>query len=127
MLGIGVDLCAIDRMERAIEKEHFLSRIFTPQERAYMDARGRLRASSAAAMFAAKEAVAKALYTGFGNGVMPGMIEVTHDADGAPGVNLYDGALRRLEEMGGGRVLLSLSHEGNMAIAFVTIEAKDKA
>ena len=64
-LGIGVDLCAVSRMERAIAKEHFLNRVFTEGERAYLQSRGRSVGQSAAAMFAAKEAVAKALGTGF--------------------------------------------------------------
>ncbi|MBR5560182.1 MAG: holo-ACP synthase [Clostridia bacterium] len=122
MGGIGVDLCAIDRMERAIEKEHYTARVFTPQERAYMDARGVGRTQSAAAMFAAKEAVAKALGTGFAQGVMPAQIEVTHDAAGAPGILLHGCAGERLKAAGGGRVLISLSHEGNMAIAFAVIQ-----
>ena len=122
MIGIGVDLCAIDRMAKAIEKEHYVSRIFTAQERAYMDARGVGRAQSAAAMFAAKEAVAKALGTGFIQGIMPWTIEVTHEESGAPGVRLHGAASERLEALGGARVHLSLSHEGDSAMAFVVIE-----
>ena len=122
MVGIGVDLCAIDRIAKAIEKEHYVSRIFTAQERAYMDARGVGRAQSAAAMFAAKEAVAKALGTGFADGIMPEQIEVTHDAAGAPGILLHGRALERMQQAGGTRVMLSLSHEENTAIAFAIIE-----
>ena len=122
MVGIGVDLCAIDRIAKAIEKEHYVLRIFTAQERAYMDARGVGRAQSAAAMFAAKEAVAKALGTGFADGIMPEQIEVTHDAAGAPGILLHGRALARMQQAGGTRVMLSLSHEENTAIAFAIIE-----
>lgn len=121
MIGVGVDLCAIDRMEKAIAKEHYVLRIFTAQERAYMDARGACRAQSAAAMFAAKEAVAKALGTGFADGIMPDQIEVTHDAAGAPGVLLHGRALERMKKVGGAQVMLSLSHEENTAIAFAVI------
>lgn len=123
LAGIGVDLCAVSRMERALERPGFLTRVFTPQERAYLDEKGRGRAQSAAAMFAAKEAVAKALGTGMSGGVCFDRIEVTHDALGAPGVRLYGAAQERLVALGGGRVLLSLSHEGDMAIAFAVIEA----
>ena len=66
--GIGVDLCAVSRMARAIEKAHFFTRVFTENERAYLQGRGRAVGQSAAAMFAAKEAVAKALGTGFAQG-----------------------------------------------------------
>ena len=110
-------------MERALEKPGFASRIFTEQERAYLEDKGRSRAQSAAAMFAAKEAVAKALGTGMSGGVCFDQIEVTHDALGAPGVRLHGAAQERLLALGGGRVLLSLSHEGDMAIAFAVIEA----
>lgn len=123
MVGIGVDLCSVARIERAIGRAHFYERVFTERERAYLAPRGRVRAQSAAAMFAAKEAVSKALGTGMSGGVFFDQIEVTHDAQGAPGVRLSGAALERLYAAGGGRVLLSLSHEGDTAIAFAVIEA----
>ena len=123
IVGVGVDLCAVSRMERALARPGFVSRVFTEQERAYLEEKGRSRAQSAAAMFAAKEAVAKALGTGMSGGVCFDRIEVTHDALGAPGVRLCGAAQERLNALGGGRVLLSLSHEGDMAMAFAVIEA----
>ena len=121
IIGIGVDLCEVSRIEKAMEKPHFTQRMFLEGERAYLEAAGRGRAQSAAAMFAAKEAVAKALHTGFAQGVAPWLIEVTHDEAGAPGVLLHGGARERLEALGGKRVLLSLAHEGNMAIAYAVM------
>ena len=64
-VGIGVDLCRIDRIEKAIQKDHFNRRVYTEQEIAYFSGKGRQAAQSAAAMYAAKEAVSKALGTGF--------------------------------------------------------------
>ena len=125
VIGVGVDLCAVARMERACEREHFVRRVFTEGERAYLDARGKGRARSAAAMFAAKEAVAKALGTGFSRGVMPEQIEVTHEESGAPGIALHGAARERLLELGGARVMLSLSHEGELAAAFAVAIAED--
>ena len=122
IIGIGTDLCAVSRMEKAIQKEHFYTRVFFEGERAYLDAKGKARAQSAAAMFAAKEAVAKALGTGFAKGVMPWAIEVTHGESGAPGVRLHGDALAHFRAIGGERVLLSLTHEGDMAMAFAVIE-----
>ena len=110
-LGIGVDLCAVSRIERAIQKAHFLNRVFTEAERAYL-----------AGIFAAKEALVKALGTGFAQGIMPEQIEVTHADSGQPGARLTGAAQARLEQMGGGRILLSLSHEGDTAIAFALIQ-----
>ncbi len=121
VLGVGVDLCAVPRMERAMARERFAQRVFTEGERAYLAAQGRGAARSAAAMFAAKEAVAKALGTGFSGGVMPEQIEVVHDALGAPGAALHGAALERLQRMGGARVLLSLTHEGEQAAAFAVV------
>ena len=118
IIGIGTDLCSVARMERAMEKDHFYTRVFLPGERDYLERAGKGKAQSAAAMFAAKEAVAKALGTGFAHGVAAWLIEITHDAYGAPGVILHDTAAQRLAALGGARVLLSLSHEGDMAQAF---------
>ena len=121
ILGVGVDLCGVARMEKAIEKAHFYERVFTPEERAYLDKKGRGRAQSAAAMFAAKEAIAKALGTGFSGGVMPWSISIVHDEKGVPGAVLLGAAKARMEQMGGAGVMLSLSHEGGSAIAFAVI------
>ena len=121
VIGIGVDLCAVSRMEKSIQREHFVQRVFLPGERAYLDQKDKSRAQSAAAMFAAKEAVAKALGTGFAQGVSAWTIEVTHDELGALGIVLHGGAKERLCALGGTRVLLSLTHEGDMAAAFAVI------
>ena len=121
LLGVGVDLCGVARIERAIEKAHFYERVFTVEERAYLDKKGRGRAQSAAAMFAAKEAVAKALGTGFSGGVMPWNISVVHNEKGAPAAELTGAAKERLEQIGGAGVRISLSHEGDSAIAFAVI------
>ena len=121
VIGIGVDMCAISRMEKSIQREHFVNRVFFEGERAYLNTKERGRAQSAAAMFAAKEAVAKALGTGFALGVTPWTIEVVRDGLGAPGVVLHGAARERLGSLGGTRVLLSLSHEGDMATAFAVI------
>ena len=121
-LGVGVDLCAVSRMERAIAKEHFLNRVFTENERAYLQSRSKGVGQSAAAMFAAKEAVAKALGTGFAQGIMPEQIEVTHAENGRPGAALTGAARKRFEQVGGREILLSLSHEGDTAIAFAVIQ-----
>lgn len=122
IIGIGTDMCAVSRMEKAIQREHFYERVFFEQERAYLEKKEIARGQSAAAMFAAKEAVAKALGTGFIRGIMPWTIEVTHGESGAPGVMLHGAARERLEAIGGGAVHLSLTHEGDTAMAFVIIE-----
>lgn len=120
--GIGTDLCTISRIEKAIQRTHFYERVFFETERAYLEKKENARAQSAAAMFAAKEAAAKALGTGFIRNIQPWTIEVTHAENGAPGIRLHGEALERFEEMGGRKVHLSLSHEGDTAMAFAVIE-----
>ena len=122
IIGIGTDMCAIGRIEKAIAKQHFCERVYTEQERAYLETKGKQKAASAAAMFAAKEAAAKALGTGFAKGVSIADIEVTHDEYGAPGLRLTGGAKARMEALGGRQAFLSLSHEGDMALAFALIQ-----
>ena len=122
IVGIGTDMCAVSRMEKAIERQHFYERVFFAQERVYLEKKENARAQSAAAMFAAKEAVSKALGTGFIRGIMPWTIEVTHDEAGKPAIVLHDAAKARLEEIGGEAVHLSLTHEGDTAMAFAIIE-----
>lgn len=122
IIGIGTDLCAVSRMEKAIASQHFYERVFFENERAYLEKKENARAQSAAAMFAAKEAAAKALGTGFIQGIMPWTIEVTHTENGVPGLVLHGAAKERLEALGGRKIHLSLTHEGDMAMAFAVIE-----
>ena len=122
IIGIGTDMCAVSRMETAIQRTHFYERVFSEQERAYLEKKENARAQSAAAMFAAKEAVAKSLGTGFIRGIMPWTIEVTHEENGKPGIVLHGAAKERLNELGGKNVHLSLTHERDTAMAFAVIE-----
>ena len=101
MKGIGIDLCSIARLEKAIgERESFRKRYFTEEERAYILSKGKMGAQSAAAMFAAKEAFLKALGAGIGRGITLQDVGVTHDAFGAPAYALVDAALEKLKEKG---------------------------
>ncbi len=122
MKGIGTDLCDISRIQKAMEKARFVERVFTPAERAFLESRGKGRAQSAAAMFAAKEAVVKALGTGFSGGIMPEMVEILHDDLGAPRVRLLDRAEQRMKAMGAEEIALSLSHERGLAMAVAVID-----
>ena len=112
--GVGVDLCAVSRMEEQLEKEHFLSRCFTQGEIEYIRSRGRAGAASMAGIFAAKEAVCKALGTGIAFPLTD--IEVQHTPSGQPVIHLSGRAADLAEN---GSMQLSISHEGDMAAAFV--------
>ena len=121
-LAVGVDLCGVARMEKAIANSRFLARVFTEEERLRIGERkGRAAAERAAAYFAAKEAAAKALGTGFSGGVMPEQIGVVYETGGRPACRLSGAAEEKMRALGGRAVLLSLSHEGELAAAFAVL------
>lgn len=129
IIGIGADLCNIERIGAALARhgERFERRIFTEEERATATARPNMIAAAYAKRFAAKEACAKALGTGFSKGVSASDIAVRHNAAGAPNLLLSGGAKARLAELTprGHRAVihLSLSDDDPWAQAFVVIEA----
>ena len=123
--GIGLDLCAIGRICRAIERPRFLQRVYTPAEAGRIQAASEARRGEiAAGLFAAKEAVAKALGTGF-SGFGPWDIEIAPDAAGRPLCRLSGGALQRAETLCGKapRVWVSITHENGMAAAMAILES----
>lgn len=121
--GIGCDLCAIGRMERAVAREHFCERVFTVRELAYCRSRGAQQYASLAARFAAKEALLKALGTGLRQGRLQ-EIEVVQDGLGQPGLRLAGTIGRLAAERGVRRIALSLTHEKEYAAAFVVLEVE---
>lgn len=123
MKGIGIDLCEIARIERAIEtNERFLTKYYTEAERGWIARKGKAGAQSAAAMFAAKEAFLKAAGIGIGGGVRMDEVEVLHDDLGAPRYALHGGAKEKMDSMGTSIALLTLSHEAGVAAAVCVLE-----
>ena len=126
ILGLGVDLCNILRMRNAVRSEHFVRRVFRSEEIAYADGKGNelARAASFAAAFAAREAFSKAsgismyniafsqsfcLERGAGRAKKPSiLVSRDLDADFAEGRK---------------RAWVSLSHDGDYAVAVVVVEA----
>ena len=98
VIGLGNDLCNIDRIAASIDRfgQRFLDRIFTPTEQARSHRRHLTRAASYAKRFAAKEACAKALGTGFRQGVFFRDMGVVNLPSGAPTLVLTGGAAERL-------------------------------
>lgn len=116
ILGLGVDICEIERMERALARHPTMrERVFTPEEIAYCDARAR-PAESYAGRFAAREAVIKAL-GGYRRRRWQD-IAVTRSASGAPRVLLQGNAKRRADALGVTDVLVTFTHERTHAVAF---------
>jgi holo-[acyl-carrier protein] synthase len=116
IVGLGVDICEIARMERALTRHPSMrARVFTPEEIAYCDGKAR-PAESYAGRFAAREAVIKAL-GGYRSRRWPD-IGVTRNAAGAPAIALAGNAKRRADALGVDRVLITFTHERTNAVAF---------
>ncbi len=116
IVGLGVDICEIARMERALARHPTMrGRVFTPQEIAYCDGKAR-PAESYAGRFAAREAVIKAL--GGYRGKRWHDISVTRHASGAPAIALTGNAKRRAAKLGITRILITFTHEKTNAVAF---------
>ncbi|MFT8563648.1 MAG: holo-ACP synthase [Acetobacter orientalis] len=131
LIAVGVDLCDMRRIERAIEcfGERFLERVFTPIERARAERRtGAARIGAYAKRWAAKEAGAKALGTGFAQGVAHSLIGVENLPTGQPTLVLQGGALLRLHTLVPTgyepHILLSMTDEPPYAFAEVIISAR---
>ncbi len=123
ILGIGIDMVDIGRIESWLQDQALMNRFFSAEEVEYINNRGKGAAPSLAARFAAKEAFGKALGSGL-SGIVLKDIMVKRNADGKPDLAVEGTALKALQRAGGERVHLSLSHEGNLAVAQVLIEGE---
>lgn len=130
IIGLGSDLCSIERIETALSRhgDRFEQRCFTEIERTKATRRPFTRAGTYAKRFAAKEAFSKAVGTGFHRGVYMKDIGVVNAPSGAPTLSLTGGAAKRLAEMvpdGHEAVIhLTLTDDHPWAQAFVVIEAR---
>jgi holo-[acyl-carrier protein] synthase len=121
IVGIGIDEVEIERVKKACGSEHFRRRVFTEEEcRQAGD-----RISVLAGSFAVKEAVAKALGTGFRN-FGPWDIEVLRDPLGKPYTVLRGGAKARAEEIGAARIHVSVTDTAEIAAAIAVAERLTK-
>jgi len=124
VVGIGVDRIAIVRIQATLDRfgRRFIQRVFTEAEYAQAAAKGNT-ARRLAMLFAAKEAVSKALGTGFHQGVAPSHVETIHQLSGKPEVSLYGGAARVAADLGIRTVHVSLSDDDGIALAFAIAES----
>jgi holo-[acyl-carrier protein] synthase len=117
-LGLGIDIVEIDRVRSLYERhpDRFLDRVYTPAERERAQA---LRDPTPflAGRFAAKEAILKVLGTGLTCGISWQHIHVVREPSGAPRVHLSDKAFLRAKGLGLGRILVSISHGREHAVA----------
>lgn len=120
IVGIGTDMIEIARVEKACRKQAFLSRIYTAKE----CRQAGKSISRLAGNFAVKEAVAKALGTGF-LGFGPGDIEVLRDELGKPFVTVYRGAMEKAREKNITRFHVSITNTKEYAVAFAVAEGPE--
>ena len=118
IIGHGIDVVYLEEIRRLVDDpaDHFLMRCFTENERAAAGD-GLNRLNRLAGRFAAKEAVLKALGTGFGGKIGFADVEILTLPSGAPDVLLLGGAAEAATALGVVRWLLSTSHAGGSAIA----------
>jgi len=127
IVGIGVDVIEVERVERALTRpataNRFRQRVFTESEIIYCESRGRPRYQSYAARFAAKEAVMKAVGTGWNRNVGWSEIEVVRQRGHAPAIMLHGKAAQFARSCNVARFHLSISHTATLAIAYVIAES----
>ena len=119
--GVGLDLCEISRMEKLWQDGRFFARFFSMEEQEYIRGKGSAAAQSMAGIFAAKEALTKALSCGLSGGDMAD-IAVLHDDTGAPYYDLRGNWTRLAAEKNITALHLSISHECGMAAAMCVAE-----
>ena len=130
IVGIGSDLCNIDRIQNSIDRfgDRFLNRVFTETERAKAARRPFTMAGTLAKRFAAKEAYSKAVGTGFKRGVFMKDIGVVNAPSGAPTLELTGGARAALDALAPpGHAIdihLTLTDDYPWAQAFVILTAR---
>lgn len=123
IVGIGLDLAEIDRIEQAIGRhgDAFKRRVYTDAERKYCESH-RNSFERYAGRFAAKEAGMKALGTGWRGGITWRDFEVVRERGGKPTLRLSGVARTLAEKLGVKNIVMTITHSGNLAMAQVIFE-----
>jgi holo-[acyl-carrier protein] synthase len=127
ILGIGTDITECLRIAQMIERhgELFITRVYTPQEIQYCQSR-KQATQHFAGRWAAKEAVLKAVGTGWRRGISWRDVEIRNQLGGKPVVALFGGLRDVAEELGIGQILISISHCRSHATAYaLAVERTD--
>lgn len=119
VVGIGTDIVGVLRIAQMIERhgELFIARVYTPAEIEYCSSR-KSATQHYAGRWAAKEAVLKALGTGWIRGITWKDVEIRNQPDGKPTIALGGGAREICEKLGIGEIMVSISHCRSHATAF---------
>lgn len=120
LTGSGIDIVEVERVKKYMENDRFMARVYTQRELEYIKSR-KLNPQTAAGIFAAKEAVAKSLGTGFVS-FGPADVEIVPDEAGCPQATLKNGALNVAEKEGITAISVSISHIKDLAIAMAVAE-----
>jgi holo-[acyl-carrier protein] synthase len=122
ILGIGLDLVELERLAAVLSRHgrRFVERICRPGEIA--PRAGDALVQHVGGLFAAKEAVLKALGTGWGSGAWFRDVEVVREPGEGPTIRLHDGAFRRARDLGVARIHVSITHERKHAAAVAVLE-----
>jgi holo-[acyl-carrier protein] synthase len=122
IIGTGNDIVSVMDVQQSInDSQRFLERVFCSSEQDYSESKPN-KYQHYAGCFAAKEAVMKALRTGWNEGVQWTQIEVKHENSGKPWIELHDEAKKRAESLQVKTIHLSLSHIEQYATAVVVLE-----
>lgn len=121
--GIGIDLVEIDRIAAALERhgDRFVRR-FCREGEVRAIANPTALAQHVAGLFAAKEAVLKALGTGWADGLTLRQVEIIRSRRGEPGARLHEAAHQRAFELGVGTIHVSITHDHGVAAAIAVAE-----
>jgi holo-[acyl-carrier protein] synthase len=123
IVSIGIDIIEVRRIrEVLLRTPRFRERVFTVAERSYCDSRGAVAAQHYAARFAAKEAMLKALQTGWRGGITWHDVEIAARDSGAPYLVLHGLVETLFQSSGATSAHLSMSHTSEHAIAEVILE-----
>ena len=125
IFGVGTDLCKIARIERVYEKygDHFIRRLLMDREREdFSKTKNPVR--FLAMRFAAKEAIVKAMGTGFRQGIWIRDVGIYQEPSGRPSVIMSENARKKCESLGAGEAFISLTDEDGMVAAFAVLLKK---
>ncbi len=123
IVGVGIDLTLISRIEEILERHHerFTKRVFHPIEIEFSQGR-RKNTEYLAGCFAVKEAALKAMGDFPGRGISWTHIYITHETTGKPVIHFEKKALQLFQEKGAKTAHVSISHDGDLAMAQVILE-----
>ena len=121
IIGIGIDITEVDRIKRAVTKhKNFLDRVYSKNE-VRLSNKGSFRFEELAGRFAAKEAIFKAIKTGWRRGVKFTDITILNEPSGAPYALLSGTTKAIADSMGVRKIFVSISHTETLAIGMAVI------